>query len=317
MTTPDITRETPRGGQSLSLSEAAETWGKITGTPPPRASTLSRWASHGIRGHKLRSLVVGGRVLVSEADLRAVDDVYRWTPFHLAVMYGHEILAARLIELKSDVNAQDREGWTPLHLAGWQRHSKIAKLLIANRAAVNKQTGQGVTALHLAVNNALGGYGWQQKIDVNLKTQENSGTSIGPAEDLVRMLLSQGARVDAADTLGRTPLHYAADGAYPKVAQELLKHGANVKHRDLKGRTVVHAAAGVRYSRRGFGNFGNTAQDVIPVFLKQGVDINAQDKHGKTALDLAKGQRNKALAKYLQGQGARAGKAKGKGGTKP
>jgi hypothetical protein len=55
--------------RSLSLTEAAAYWGELTGAPAPRASTLSRWALHGIRGHQLRSVVVGGRVLVSEADL--------------------------------------------------------------------------------------------------------------------------------------------------------------------------------------------------------------------------------------------------------
>ena len=72
MTRPNITRSAPRQeGQFLSLSEAGTRWAEITGASIPLPSTVSRWCTQGVRGHKLPSHVSGGRVWVNEIDLTA------------------------------------------------------------------------------------------------------------------------------------------------------------------------------------------------------------------------------------------------------
>lgn len=43
-----------------------------------------------------------------------------------------------------------------------------------------------------------------------------------------KLLLEQGAEVNAMDEKGNTPLHYAAQGGYTELCKLLLEHGADV-----------------------------------------------------------------------------------------
>lgn len=67
----------------------------------------------------------------------------------------------------------------------------------------------------------------------------------GSLRDVLRVLLSHGARVNAADQHGRTPLHFAATtGREDADVIALLEFGANVHRTDAWGNTPLHCAAG-------------------------------------------------------------------------
>jgi len=51
---------------------------------------------------------------------------------------------------------------------------------------------------------------------------------------LVRLLLREGAYVDAADQRGRSPLHYAAYLGHSDVIRDLVQYGANVNATDTQ-----------------------------------------------------------------------------------
>lgn len=53
----------------LTVERAAAWWARRSGTPRPHRATLIRWATRGIRGHRLRAECVGGRWYVTEAAL--------------------------------------------------------------------------------------------------------------------------------------------------------------------------------------------------------------------------------------------------------
>ena len=94
----------------------------------------------------------------------------------------------------------------------------------------------------------------------------------------VRGCLEAGARVNARNSWGTTPLHWAAGySGDPAIIGALLAAGAEVNARDEDGGTPLHLAA--KWS-------DNPA--VIEVLLASGADPSAWDYEGKIPWDYAK-----------------------------
>ncbi|MGZ4964983.1 MAG: ankyrin repeat domain-containing protein, partial [Limisphaerales bacterium] len=93
----------------------------------------------------------------------------------------------------------------------------------------------------------------------------------------VATLLEQGAKIDARDAHGRTPLYIAADNGDADTVKELLDHGANpfkgalLKHKN----TPLHVAA-----QNGFNN-------VIELLLRKTKSADLQNSASQTPLMLA------------------------------
>ena len=98
--------------------------------------------------------------------------------------------------------------------------------------------------------------------------------------NVTQVLLEAGANVNAADERGETPLMKASGFGFKQTVKVLIERRADVNLKDRKGRTaLMHAAAG-------------QVSDTIPLLLENGADPNAQDNEGKTALDLADASNN-------------------------
>lgn len=65
----------------------------------------------------------------------------------------------------------------------------------------------------------------------------------GHTEALETLVGLCGARVDAADSHGCTPLHYAAALGHADATAALLQHGADSHRQDRRGRSPAHTAA--------------------------------------------------------------------------
>nr|5AQ8_A Chain A, OFF7_DB12V4 [synthetic construct] len=105
--------------------------------------------------------------------------------------------------------------------------------------------------------------------------------------EIVEVLLKHGADVDASDVFGYTPLHLAAYWGHLEIVEVLLKNGADVNAMDSDGMTPLHLAAKWGYL------------EIVEVLLKHGADVNAQDKFGKTPFDLAIDNGNEDAAGVL------------------
>ncbi|MBI3929433.1 MAG: ankyrin repeat domain-containing protein [Armatimonadetes bacterium] len=127
-------------------------------------------------------------------------DAQGYLPLHLAARSGQAAVVEFLLGQGADPNARTRTSWTPLHEASAHGHPEVIRLLLAHRAVVEiKETQNGGTALHVAAFNG------------HL-----------PA---VELLLRAGAKVNARDKDGWTPLSQARDQGHQKVIDLLLKHG--------------------------------------------------------------------------------------------
>ncbi|MDB4894091.1 MAG: ankyrin 2 [Firmicutes bacterium] len=110
------------------------------------------------------------------------------------------------------VHAANRDGFGPLHLAAFVGQTDAVRALLVGGAEINKVMQSKVpyvpsnTALHAAVAE-------------------------GQHRDVIELLISAGADVNALDSNGHTPLHSAAFHDDTDLLIYLLAHGADMNRR--------------------------------------------------------------------------------------
>lgn len=123
-------------------------------------------------------------------------------------------------------------------------------------------------------------------IDMEVPCGQSRSTALHVAcdqvdrEKSVQMLLEHGAKVDALDYYGQTPLANAASDDGTIVAVKLLlDHGAAINYQNLHSEfgsnTALHRAA------------NGAAPAVVKLLLERGADATLVNSDGKTALQLA------------------------------
>jgi ankyrin repeat protein len=170
-------------------------------------------------------------------------------------------------------------------------------------------------------------------------------------EKLVKILLDHGADANAPvrtwtptrrssrdfnfepELIGATPFWLAARFTEPEVMRLLVKHGADpfFVHRSdkvVEGRgvpwdhrkeatTAVMAAAGMGGGGRPWteiqrGQREALVLEAVKVAVELGVDVNAANTDGRTALDSAKALKFDSVVAFLSQKGAKPGTPKGK-----
>lgn len=145
-------------------------------------------------------------------DVNSVDPAGN-TLLHLATRNGNDSLIAALLKLKANPNARNRVGDTPLMLAAYNGKLSAASALLAGGADAN---GEGWTPLHYAV--------------------------FAEQPELVSLLLSKGAKVDARAPNLQTPLMLAAKTGNLQIGKLLLNAKADPELKDQYGETAVTLA---------------------------------------------------------------------------
>ena len=151
------------------------------------------------------------------ADVNAPDQVGR-VPLHHAIMAKQIDMIQFLIDRGADVNAEKTSGRTPLDTAV----GEIAELL--------RQNG-GKRTLHGTViaedTEALRDY-ISSGEDVNITDgKKQSALFLAKTHEIAELLLESGAKVDAKDSQGFTPLNKAIEERRDQVISVLIEHGAN------------------------------------------------------------------------------------------
>lgn len=212
-------------------------------------------------------------------------ELFPQTPLHVAVAWNHFPLLLTLLDNTSycaNINARDSDLRTPLHYASYGRREDAVKLLLDLGADTLAQDKKGRTALHLAARK-------------------------GP-DSIVEMLLDSGSDISAKDVYGWTALHIAANNGNTSIVDMLLSRGASVASISNDGFTALHCdcvkSGGEMMVLINNGaevlavdNDGNTvlhwaiiggvSREQLRLVMGCGVDINARDKNGWTALHRA------------------------------
>jgi len=105
---------------------------------------------------------------------------------------------------------------------------------------------------------------------------------------------------------GTTPLMRAAKNGDTAAIRVLMAHGADASLRQKNGTTVLMLASGVGRGTGVFAkDYATEAQllDAVKFLVESGVDVNAANEAGQTALHIA-AQASDGIVKYLAEHGA-------------
>jgi ankyrin repeat protein len=183
-------------------------------------------------------------------------------------------------------------------------HRKIAALLIDRGADVNAPfaTRDSYTH-HIYTNNVF-------------------HVAVGKGDtELVKAMLERGAEVDARDRGMSTPLIRAAQANNRELVALLLSRSADVHARDDRGRSALEVTTEVGVAdlllQRGDDRYGRDADGATPLFrisderigyaghlIRSGVDIDARDNSGNTALILQALFLHTRMVRFLLDNGA-------------
>lgn len=122
-------------------------------------------------------------------------------------------------------------------------------------------------------------------------TPLHSAASHGYVE-IAKLLLANGADVNARINKGDAPMHYAAWHGRKEIVQLLLLNKADINIRDGIGRTPLYDAA------------ANGQIDVIAVLLASNADVNITTPGGYTALSVAASDGHEDVVRLLIDNGA-------------
>lgn len=145
-----------------------------------------------------------------------------------------------------------------------ERYNKVLKILLKYGADINALNESSYTALHLVVEDAV-------------------------LDDRMSLLLENGASIRTVNRAGKTVLSSAKRSGNKQIFELILDRCKQEK--DSDGRTYLHWAVANRY-----------VDDVAA--LAGEVDVNAQDKDGKTPLHIAAQMGSVDIAEILLSHGA-------------
>ncbi len=301
--------------------DARESW---------HSQTALMWAVAERHPDMVKELIAHG------ADVNAVSNVNQWerqntseprekwlplgglTPLLFAAREGCVDCARILLDNGAKIDTTDPDGISPVLIATINGHYDAAVFLLGKGADPNLADRTGRTALFSAVDF--------HTMPVSNRPSPKDTDSEESSLNLITTLLAKGANVNAQlknqqpyrtkldrgdDTMlttGTTPLLRAAKADDTEVVRLLLEKGADPKLATRAGITPLMAAAGLGTKEEDTTGRFKTESDAIEsikLLLAAGMDINAANGQGQTALHGAALKGSDEIVKFLADHGAK------------
>lgn len=149
------------------------------------------------------------------------------------------------------LDAKNMEGYTAAHYAAFKGNVTVLKCLQKYEANLTLPSDLGMSLLHFAAQ--------------------------GDKINTVLHLHDKGFEINAKDSKGSTPLHWACYSGSEKVVEYfLVQSGVQLNERDQDGHTPLHIAVAYGYSK------------IVRKLLVAGADRLLINNKEQTALDIAK-----------------------------
>ena len=202
-----------------------------------------------------------------------------------------------LIDNKANINYTDENGFNPLNIAIESGDMELTKFLITNGANVNSLMQDGVSLIGYAIAqnnmdllqilienganvNYTGGDSWA---DTPLQTASRLGL-----DNVVRILLTRNADINAVDMNGNTALHTAALNSQLSIVKLLLEKNPNLDIQNKVGNTALHLAV----------ISGNI--DIVGELVLKGANTRIRNNDGKYPRDIARANNSAAIFEVLR-----------------
>ena len=176
-----------------------------------------------------------------------------------AARKGDVAAVEKSLEKGVPIESTNDKGETPLCVAVIGGHVSTISTLLSHNAQIEARTKKGLTPL--------------------LCARENVSTS---RINVMRVLLSAGANVDAKDENGDTALHQAVSLSRPDWAKFLLSFNPNLELQNNTGETPLLRA--VDFSPL---SYAEKILETVQLLLDAGADAKATDEKGQTAVLIA------------------------------
>jgi len=231
-------------------------------------------------------------------------------------------MAKLLVEKGANVNEPNLHGNTPLHEAAERGYKQIVEFLIESKASADIRNKDAYSPFLAAIrNDKLGVAQWflekglcDDEIDWHVdgfRTRPLHRASVHGNFELVKILVEKGSEVNLKNLYGNTPLHEAAERGFDEIVMFLLQNKAdtNIKNRREKTPLVLaiensHGKSAKLidngFEARAFlaensvlaNSLLNEASvdrnfEMVKFLVENGVDINATNDVGNTALHIA------------------------------
>lgn len=167
------------------------------------------------------------------------------------------------------------KGIQDLNIAVMEGNINDIKFLVENRVSINSRNSSiDTTPLHIA-------------------------TARGK-EDVVRLIVSTNANIDAPNIYGNSSLQCAVQNEHLNMVKFLVNAKADINSRNNDGDTALHNAVKKIYK---IDNIDNLTE-IVEFLINSNANVNAQNKKNKTPLHLAVNSKNFKFVELLVKHGA-------------
>lgn len=188
-------------------------------------------------------------LLKNGADINKKNKSGRTPLIQHSLAYENQDHVKFLLEKGAYINAQDNEGVTTLMFAVQTDKTKIIDICLSEKADINIKDNEGKTALFHTISsfgilenvksmtdNMFGDYARTDYVKnyMNQKKMEETDTAIR----LIKLLVSNGADINAQDNKGNTLLMYAIALRNEPLINDILKLNPDVNIKNKEGKTA-------------------------------------------------------------------------------
>ena len=299
-------------------SQTALMWAAAQGHEDVLKILLAAGADIGLRSRGRQHFVCFttqcGNTGFSKMNERAQTVVSRgaYTALLFAARQGGVESVKLLLDAGAPIEEQGGDGYTPLLLATHSGHTRLTKFLL-ERGANPNASGPGYAPLHTAVLR-----GDLEMVDSLIAAGAQVDSRISSPAPMERF--TDKWMVLPLAVVGYTPFQMAAKYVEVPIMRALLRAGADPNVVAPDRTTALMAAAGVSMNRNGSTDRRGRTVDValvtvllgdeqnvleaVELLVQAGIDVNAVNNTGDTALHGAAGLGLKKVFQYLVEHGA-------------